>query len=163
VDNVLNKSIKELRRVMANLRSSPLNQLGFVGALQKMAEALGEEGITCHTDIDPELPKLDTHQENTAYLIIQEALNNVRKHSQGTRVNLRVYCRDNTISAEISDDGQGFDVPAVTNSAAALEHIGLQSMKERAEMLNGYLSIESKPGRGTSLAFTFPVSHLVQI
>ncbi len=163
VDNVLNKSIKELRRVMANLRTSPLKQLGFVGALRKMAETLGEEGITCHIDIDPGLPKLDAHQENTAYLIIQEALNNVRKHSQGTRVNLRVYCHDNTISVEISDDGQGFDVHAEMNSAAELEHIGLQSMKERAEMLNGYLGIESKPGRGTLLALTFPVSRLVQI
>ncbi len=163
VDSVLHKSIKELRRVIANLCASPLKQLGFVGALQQMAETLGEEGITCHTDIDPGLPELDAHQENTAYLIIQEALNNVRKHSQATRVNLRVCCHDNTISVEVGDDGKGFDVHAAINSTAALEHIGLQSMKERAEMLNGYLSIESKPRKGTLLAFTFPVSHLVQI
>jgi two-component system sensor histidine kinase DegS len=163
VDNVLHKSIKELRRVMANLRASPLKQLGFVGALQYMAETLDEEGITCHLDIDPALPKLDAHEETTAYLIIQEALNNIRKHSQATHVNLRICCRDNAISVEIGDDGKGFDVNTVVNSAVGLEHFGLQSMKERTEMLNGHLNIESKPGKGTVLAFTFPISHLVQI
>jgi signal transduction histidine kinase len=158
VENVLHMSIKELRRVIANLRTSPLKQLGFAGALHQMAETLSEEGITCHIDIDPRLPKLDTHEETTTYLIIQEALNNVRKHSQATGVNLSVHCQDNTIAVEISDDGEGFDMNEVMNSTVVLEHIGLQSMKERVEMLGGYLSIESKPSKGTSLAFTFPVS-----
>jgi signal transduction histidine kinase len=157
VENVLHMSIKELRRVIANLRTSPLKQLGFVGALQRMVETLGEEGITLHLDVDPGLPKLGAHEETTTYLIIQEALNNVRKHSQANGVKLSVRCHDDTIAVEISDDGQGFDVKEVMNSAVPLEHIGFQSMRERAEMLGGHLDIASEPGKGTSLAFTFPV------
>ena len=64
---------------------------------------------------------------------------------------------DIVVSVEISDNGQGFNVPEVVNSEIPLQHLGLLGMKERVELLCGNLSINSKPERGTLIGFTFPV------
>jgi two-component system sensor histidine kinase DegS len=122
---------------------------------------LNEDGIKCHTEIAGQLPKLTFAQESNTYWIVQEILTNVRNHSRATDVNLRVQFGDNTVSIEVSDNGQGFDPNRVMNSTIHPGQIGLLSMKERAELLGGYLSINSKPGKGTSVNFSFPVSFQV--
>ncbi len=164
LDNIrktLQRSVKELRRAIANLRPLPLEERGLVGALSQAAEVLNEEGIRCHTEIVGQLPELTFAQENTTYWIVQEVLTNIRNHSQATDVNLCIQFGDNTVSVEVSDNGQGFDPNQVMNSTIQLGHMGLLSMKERAELLGGYLSINSQPGKGTSIGFSFPVSSQV--
>ena len=161
IRKTLQRSVKELRRAIANLRPLPLEERGLVGVLGQAAEVLNEDGIKCHTEMVGQLPKLTFAQESNTYWIVQEILTNVRNHSRATDVNLRVQFGDNTVSIEVSDNGQGFDPNRVMNSTIHPGQIGLLSMKERAELLGGYLSINSKPGKGTSINFSFPVSFQV--
>ncbi|MFB0559042.1 MAG: ATP-binding protein [Dehalococcoidales bacterium] len=161
IRKTLQRSISELRRAIANLRPVPLEEAGLVAALHQAAEVLNEEGISCHTKVDGTLPKLTLAEESTTYWIVQEALTNIRKHSKASEVSLRIQFRDSTVSVEISDNGQGFNLNQVMNSATPLGHMGLLGMKERAELLGGYLSINSNPRKGTSISFTFPVSSQI--
>jgi len=158
IRKTLQRSVKELRRVIVNLRPLPLDEVGLVGALLQAAEILNTHGIRCDTDINEGLPKLNLAQEKTVYWIVQEALTNVRNHSSASNASIRMLFNDNIFSVEISDNGQGFKSEQVMNSTVELEHVGLLGMRERAEMLGGYLKINSTVGEGTSIGFSFPVS-----
>jgi len=158
IGKTLQRSVKELRRAIANLRPLALQEVGLVTAICQAAESLNEEGIRCHTEIDRELPKLTFTEETTIYWIIQEILTNIRNHSKASDVNLRVQFHDDTVSVEVRDNGQGFNPDEVMNSAMPLQHIGLFGMQERARLLGGYLSIDSNVGQGTVIRFSFPVS-----
>ncbi|MFC2071831.1 ATP-binding protein [Chloroflexota bacterium] len=159
----LQRSVKELRRAIANLRPLPLEERGLVGIVKQAAEVLGEDGIRCHTEMNGRLPKLSFAQESTIYWVVQEVLTNIRNHSGATDVNFRIQFGDNTVSVEVSDNGQGFEPDHIINNAIQPVHIGLITMKERAELLGGCLSINSGPGEGTSINFSFPVSSQVNI
>lgn len=157
IRKTVQSSVKELRRAIANLRPLPLEEIGLVGALRQAAEVLNEDGIRCHTEIAGQLPKLTFAQESNTYWIVQEILTNIRNHSKATDVNLRIQSGDNTVSVEVNDNGQGFEPNQIMNSSLQLGHMGLLGMQERAELLGGYLSINSQPGKGTSIGFSFPV------
>ncbi len=154
----LQRSVKELRRAIANLRPIPLEEVGLVDALRHAAEELAEEGISCHTEVDGQCPKLSFAEETTTYWIVQEILTNIRNHSGASDVYLRIQFGDTAVSVEVTDNGQGFNPDEVLSSAVPLEHMGLVGMQERARLLGGSLIINSNPGQGTSIGFTFSVS-----
>lgn len=158
IKDILRISITELHRVIDNLRPAPLEEQGLAPALHQVMKALNGDGIRCHINIDRTMPKLAPVEEITIYRITQEALTNAIKHSKATDVSLRIKSHGNIISVEISDNGQGFNVNQVMNSKIPLKHLGLLGMKERAELLCGNLSINSKPGEGTLICYTFSVS-----
>ena len=152
------RSIKELRRTIANLRPLPLEELGLVAAVRQAAEELAEDGITCRAEVDGSLPKLSTPEETTTYWTIQEILTNVRRHSGASEVTVRMQCRDGMYSVVVNDDGQGFAPGEVRKSERSAMHMGLIGMKERVELLGGHLTIDSDHGKGTTIRFAFPVS-----
>ena len=158
VAEILQKSITELRRIMGNLHPLPFEELNLIAVLRQAARVLKEEGITCRVEADRKLPELTLAEESAIYRIVQEALTNIRKHSQATEASLRIGCHDGTISVEISDNGQGFNPDEVMNNKIPLEHMGLLGMKERVELLGGHLCINSSLGEGTSISFAIPIS-----
>jgi len=152
------RSIKELRRTIANLRPLPLEELGLIAAVRQAAATLAEDGIICHTEVDKDLPGLSTPEETTTYRIIQEMLTNVRRHSGASEVTVHMQYRDGMYSVAVSDNGQGFAPEEVLNNEMSAMHMGLIGMKERAGLLGGCLTIDSGHGKGTAMRFTFPVS-----
>lgn len=155
VKNVLQNSIKELRRAIENLPLPPIEEMGLTGSIQRMIQKMEEEGIHCTIEIPDELPALTVAQEKTFYWLIQESLTNVRKHARASNVHIRIEYSGNTLSITIKDDGIGFDISRLMSSDLAVEHIGLFGMKERAEYLNGTIDIDSKPGQGTAIFLIF--------
>jgi signal transduction histidine kinase len=89
--------------------------------------------------------------ETAVYRLVQEALNNVSKHSRAGRAGLRVHESDSHIEIEVSDDGIGFDPNLVR------EGFGLVGMRERAALLGGKLSVSSDPGSGTRVNAEIPL------
>lgn len=158
--STVQKSIRELRRAIANLRPAPLEELGLVEAIRRTAAALEEDGINCTTQVDTALPKLSVAEENTTYWIVQEILTNIRKHSQADTVRLRIASHGHSFQIEISDNGLGFSPERIVSNDTPLTHMGLLGMKERAELLGGFLKVDSSEGKGTSVGFVFPVSSL---
>ncbi|MBL7165550.1 MAG: sensor histidine kinase [Dehalococcoidales bacterium] len=156
IERTLQRSVKELRRIIADLRPFPLEELGLITALHQMAAVLEEETINCRFEVDGVLPVLSPAEERATFGIVQEALTNVRKHSKATRVSLRLRFQEQTISVVIKDNGVGFNPKNIADNQLRPSHIGLLGMKDTAALVGAYLKIHSSPGKGTSVKFAFP-------
>lgn len=155
IATTLKQSVGELRRIIADLRPPPLEKLGLVPALQQAMIALEESGITCHFESRGEPPKLTPCEERAVFGIAQEALNNIRKHSGASNARLHLRFQDNAVSVEVKDNGHGFNPEDTIDNQLRPEHIGLLSMKDRAELIGACLKVDSRPGEGTSISLTF--------
>lgn len=166
IATTLKESVRELRRVIADLRPPALGELGLVGAIQQSAGRLKEQGIACRVDVHGEPPALTPAEERALYGVVHEALVNIRRHSNASRASVSLHFHAGIVSAEIEDNGRGFNPAEAMDPRARPGHIGLLAMKDRAEILGAALNINSAPGRGTvvSLAFT-PSSyrHLAEV
>ena len=116
---------------------TPFNKEGKVNA---RIEAAGSE------------QRLSTDVELTLFRIAQEALHNVRRHSQATEAVVRLEFADKKIALNVIDNGCGFEVPGVLGDLASSSKLGLIGMYERARLLGGTFSINSEAGRGTTVA-----------
>jgi two-component system sensor histidine kinase DegS len=151
----LKQSVGELRRIIADLRPPALEKMGLVPALHQAMSTLEEVGISCHFEHHGEPLKLSSSEERAVFGIAQEALNNIRKHSGASVAHLRLRFQDDVVSVEITDNGRGFIPENMLDNQARPDHIGIPSMKERAELIGACLEIESRPDEGTSISFTF--------
>jgi signal transduction histidine kinase/ligand-binding sensor domain-containing protein len=145
------QTLEEVRTISYNLRPHHLDQLGLTTTIRamidKIAESSGIEMSSELDDIDGVFPPAD---EITIYRIIQESLNNVVKHSRAGEAHVAVHCYEHHVEITIRDNGQGFASSAST--AGATHHgFGLKGLAERVHMLRGTHTIESRPGRGTTV------------
>ena len=144
----------DVRESIIGLRALPHRDRSLSEALQEFFDLWKEQsGISIHFSIDDGL-RLKPRVELQLVRIVQEALTNVRKHARATSVRVDIRRRDNDIVAVIGDDGVGFNLTARTRSENP--RFGLATMRERAESIGGRLSIESTPGRGTTVTFLMP-------
>jgi signal transduction histidine kinase len=136
---------------MAELRPAVLDEQGLEVALHNQVRAFeATSGVACaistglHSRLAPDL-------ETVLYRVTQETLNNVGKHSGASRVTVSLEAENGSVHLRINDDGVGFD-PASAAALLSEGHFGLAGMRERVEMVGGHLTIESAPGKGTSVA-----------
>lgn len=152
-------SLQEARRSVWNLRPSPLEDKKLVDAIRQELDRLAEEA-SWKTDfrLVGEAPALPGEIENGLYRIVQEVLNNVRKHAEASRVELSLSFDGDTIKLRIMDNGVGFD-PATVHSASVDGGFGLLGLQERARLLGGSLKIESARGQGTIMEIDVPITR----
>lgn len=149
---LLQQALKDMRLLVYQLRSSDLAQNGLTGALQSRLDAV-ERRAGIQVEFQPgSLAKLPERVEEQLYRIAIEALNNSIKHAQAARLWISIEQRIGCITLKIRDDGRGFNPAAPLNPGG----IGLKSMRERAESLDGQLIIESTPGCGTTVIVSIP-------
>lgn len=151
----LSTAIIEGRRIMQGLHPSTLDDLGLVDALEELgrnAARLGGWGIQLSLDLGEEDQQLDKIMNVTLYRIAQEALNNVCKHAEASRVTMKLWS-DQGIHLVIADDGGGFDPALMRETNGGW---GLRTMQERINLLHGTISIDSQFGTGTSIAIWIP-------
>lgn len=140
------EALKEMRRLIFELRPSVLNQAGLKGAISQRLKSV-EEQIGLVTAFEWRVnTRLDARIEEMLYGIAQEALNNVVKHAHAMNVTVYVIQNDNSLVMKIEDDGVGFILNEKEKGG-----IGLRTMRERADALNAELTIRSSPVGGTSL------------
>jgi signal transduction histidine kinase len=145
-------TLQDVRRLAVELRPKALDDFGLVAALQRLAETFAEQtGIRVHVQAVLGDSRLSGETETALYRIVQEALTNVIKHAQAQTVSVVLTRKDDRVVAVIEDDGRGFD-PADTSD----ERLGLLGMGERIALVNGQLSVESRPGEGTTIAVEVP-------
>lgn len=143
IRSTIEQSIKELRRIITDLHPPALNELGLVQALRQNVGVLQKEtGIACHFQAEGAPDQLSSSQEIAIYRVVQEALNNVRKHAGATELNVRLQFCPDEVFTEVRDNGKGFDLSQTMDSVSS-GRMGLLSMKDRAEMLGGSLKIET--------------------
>ncbi len=143
-------TLDETRSTIAGLRPSVLDDLGLSASLESLARSLSGHEVELSLE-DCELPD---HLETTLYRIAQEALQNVAKHAQARRVQLRLVRRDAHVMLEIADDGKGFDLADASGSQ--LTTYGLAGMHERADLVGARLVVNSDPGAGTVVQVILP-------
>jgi len=146
-------TLQDVRRLAMQLRPKALDDFGLVPALERLVQTFAEtSGI--RVDLEPQLgeERLPAEVETTLYRIVQEALTNVVKHAEASRVSILLVRRDGSATAVIADDGRGFD-PAT----APTDRLGLEGMRERAELHEGRLAVETAPGAGTTLVVEVPL------
>ena len=159
--SLLEKAMQEVRRISRNLRPSELDDLGLAAALRSLCGEFSERTGVVIELATARLPQnVPGEIELNLYRIIQEALNNIEKHSRATDVTLRLAREGSFLRATIRDNGRGFD-PLLTHHRAGKKNhgMGLVDIKERAAFVGGHCAVQSVPGRGTELAIAIPLNQ----
>ncbi|OGO45994.1 MAG: hypothetical protein A2W34_01275, partial [Chloroflexi bacterium RBG_16_64_32] len=144
------QGLVEARRAIRELRASPLEGLGLALALRHLSESAAERARLELDLVVPERIDLPPEVEQGLYRIAEEALANVGQHAGARRVSVRLERRGESLNLSIFDDGRGFDQQAGETG----DHFGLQGMRERARLLGGTFSLDSRPGAGTTVQVT---------
>ena len=150
IEELLNQVERQLRRYSHELRPTILDDLGWIPAIQFLAEGVSKRAhlaIQIKTTVAGRLPG---PLEIALYRIVQEALTNAAKHSKASRVWIRISQKAGIFCCSIEDDGVGFDLRAV-QSDSKRRGLGLIGMQERLNAIGGTLSIDSSRGKGTRL------------
>jgi signal transduction histidine kinase len=155
-------TIKETKRISANLRPTTLDDLGLMATIQwylrQFRRMYGNINVHYSTEIDerdvPEAMKI------IIYRIVQEGLSNAEKHSEAKKVKLQLKLTQDkhAITLILEDNGQGFNVEEILSSKDPLSGYGLTAMRERCEIFGGSFHIESRLGKGTKINAVLPIS-----
>ncbi len=153
--DILRRELGDMRAYISQLRPPILADLGLAGAIRDIADQVGGIlGITIAVDVDPAIDVLSDGSELVVLRIIQEALQNVRRHAEAQRVTIRAVPDADTWLVEIRDDGRGFDPDA--KPSGSRRAYGLQFMRERAESIGAQFEVRSQPGDGTTVRLSVP-------
>lgn len=150
--NIVQQSLKEVRKIIYDLRPSALDDLGLIPALSRYIKNFSEEtGIFVDFSVLSDYKRLSPEIEITCFRVVQEALTNIKKHSKAKNASVKFEFGMRFISIIIKDDGIGFDKENIGQG------YGLMGMKERVEILNGKFEISSFKNKGTQIYISIPV------
>lgn len=153
-------SLKELQRLISDLRPSHLDDLGLSAALRWYAGLIQEHSaLSVRVDINGEERDLDEVMKIAIFRIIQESLNNIIKHAHATHVNIHLQFEDKNVRINVHDNGIGFDLEGVRQRRSNRPSLGLVGMEERAALLGGSVCVRSRPGYGTEVEALIPYHH----
>jgi PAS domain S-box-containing protein len=155
---ILHRSIEETRRIYMGLRPSMLDNAGLLATLEWLRQECMKLYPQRHIELESGVAEKEIPENLKAniFRIVQEALNNIAKHSKAEWVDISLTKDVNEIELLISDDGVGMDTDTILQTTIA-RGLGLTSMRERAELTGGSFSIESTPGEGTTIRACWPI------
>lgn len=155
---IVRDSLKDIRRIIYDLMPMSLDDLGLIPTIQRLTINFEEE---TSISVDLEVNKNNEIKESiiqlTIFRIIQEALNNIKKHSKANNVSVRMDIGLDKIYLRISDDGIGFNVDEKIDSFNTKSGFGLYSIRERVDLLKGKIEIDSIIGKGTNIKVAVPL------
>ena len=148
---------EDLRRISLDLRPSILDNLGLVPAVRWLIEKVaGESEIKTKLFVEGRVRKLSSETELIIFRIIQEALNNVQRHSNATEAVLRLVYNPRIFKIVIKDNGVGFYLGRASSRITKKTRLGIMGMKQRVQSLDGDFEINSKLGKGTGISINIP-------
>jgi signal transduction histidine kinase len=164
VQQLVSQALREARALLFELRPIVLETQGLVSALETYVDQLSGEGAPLfHFDNGGFDGRLPPDVEATAFIVVQEAVNNARKHSNPENIWLTLSPEEGSLLLTVEDDGCGFDKDAADKNSKRGGHLGLVSMRERADLIEAQLSIESSPGEGTRISLRIPHGTLEEL
>jgi signal transduction histidine kinase len=162
IEDLARRTSKEIRHMLFTLRPLVLESQGLVAALKAMADKTKEtyqQNVLIQVE-EQLLPELEMGKQSVIFFIAEEAVNNARKHAQALQIWVTLKSLGQGIALlEIVDDGVGFDVEAVSHAYDKRGSLGLLNLRERTELVNGLLSIQSKPTQGTHIQVYIPLTE----
>jgi PAS domain S-box-containing protein len=154
--------LDDIYKLIYELRPTLLDDLGLVVAIRWLvANNLSAAGIKVVFKTTGQVRRLNSTVETTLFRVIQEAMNNMSRYAHAKNADIIVNFRKHMIRVRIKDDGAGFNVDEAISSKDRPRGLGLLGMKERVELMNGTLSIQSYPSNGTEIDFKIPLNKEV--
>jgi len=162
IEELAHRTTKEIRHMLFTLRPLILESQGLTAALEAMAEKMREtftQNVLVNVD-ELMLENMEMGKQGVIFYIIEEAVNNARKHASAVHIWVRLRSFETGIALlEIEDDGLGFDVEAVYKSYDQRGSLGMVNLRERTELVNGLLNVDSAPGKGTRIQVYIPLTE----
>ncbi len=158
----IREALDDLRKISRNLSPSVLNEFGVCTAINMLCNDFDGDIPSVKVGCAACISEIGLHDnlKLSIYRVVQEALNNARKHSGAQKVRVNLTEDEEGLQLEITDDGQGFDPDAPVQRSPVDGGLGLDSMRERVEFTGGKFRIDSEPGRGTTITALWPRSSL---
>jgi signal transduction histidine kinase len=161
MEDLARKTTKEIRHMLFTLRPLVLESHGLAAALIQLGEKMKEtHDQNVIVEAEPGLDqRLELNHQGVLFYIVEEAVNNARKHAQAEHIWVRLRVQGDVLGVEIQDDGVGFNVGAVDANYERRGSLGMVNMRERAEMISGIVRIDSAEGRGTRVMIYIPLTE----
>ena len=162
IEELTRRTTKEIRHMLFTLRPLVLESQGLTAALQAMAtktkEIYGQEVLV---KVDEKvLDGFEMGKQGVVFYIVEEAVTNARKHAKAPHIWINLRPLDQGIALlEVQDDGVGFDVAAVNRAYDQRGSLGMVNLRERTELVNGVLNLQSAPGKGTRVQVFIPLTE----
>lgn len=162
IEELAHRTTKEIRHMLFTLRPLILESQGLTAALQSMAEKLREtykQNIVI--DVNEKIvADMEMGKQGVIFYIVEEAVNNARKHAAASNIWVRLRQLEPGLALiEVQDDGIGFDVEAMNTVYDKRGSLGMVNLRERSEMVNGLLNIQSQPNKGTLVQVYVPLTE----
>ena len=153
---IADTAIGSVQKIATELRPAVLDSLGLCAAIEwQTRDFQKRSGIICRADIPGDEPIIDREAATAIFRILQESLTNVLRHAGATRVDIRLRQEEDHLVFEVQDNGCGIAPEAISNQMS----IGVTGMRERALLLGGRFTIQSRPGMGTVIEVHLPLAH----
>jgi PAS domain S-box-containing protein len=154
---MVEKSVEKVHQFARKLRPALLDDLGLIPALEAFMKSFTKQtGLRTNLTAFAAVERLDTSTRTVLFRVAQEALTNVARHAQASRVEVTIQKLQEGICMKIKDDGKSFQVDRVMHGKGG-KHLGLLGMRERLEMVSGSFEVESAPGTGTTITAKLPL------
>lgn len=158
---LVNKTTNDIRTLLFELRPLGLETQGLLMTLQQYVDRWRDPsgaGTKLRLEAPANMPRLPSEVEAAAFIIIQEAINNARKHARSDVITVYLYVEEDHFVASVRDRGKGFNLAAVEANYNNRGSLGLLNMKERARLIGADLRMRSEPGQGTTVELRIPLS-----
>jgi len=156
--DVLDQVLQQVRQFSLELRPPLLDDMGLGVALRWMGGQQAACGFALELAVPDDLPRYSPEVEITLFRIAQEALTNVVRHARAGLVTVSLRVKPGALEMIVADDGAGYDVAAARARASQGGSLGVLGMEERAQLMGGWLTIESRPGQGTRVQAWLPAA-----
>jgi signal transduction histidine kinase len=162
IEDLARRTTTEIRHMLFTLRPLILESQGLAAALKSMAEKTKEtfsQEVLIKVD-ENILQSIEMGKQGVIFYIVEEAVNNARKHAQAGHIWVNLRSMDQGLALlEIQDDGVGFDVGAINRSYDQRGSLGMVNLRDRTELVNGILDVQSVPGKGTRIQVYIPLTE----
>jgi signal transduction histidine kinase len=160
IEELARRTTKEIRQMLFTLRPLALESQGLVSALEQLGGKMKE---TYNQDVRVEAAPgvaddIEMGKLGVIFSIAEEAVNNARKHARANDIRVRLWREGDLLRMDVEDNGVGFDVAAMEASYESRGSLGMVNLHERAELVSGTMRIRSRPGQGTTVSLTMPLS-----
>ncbi len=168
IEDLARRTTQEIRHMLFTLRPLVLESEGLESALTTMATRMRDtyqQNVVIDVDAAV-IEQLEISKQTAVFYIVEEAVNNARKHASASKIEVHLKAMDSRNTPEVegiallevADDGQGFDMQSVTKSYDRRGSLGMVNLSERTELVNGLLQIKSAPGKGTRVRVYIPLT-----
>jgi signal transduction histidine kinase len=153
-------TMRSVRNISLDLRPTLLDEAGLAETLRWYIDRqVRSDSLEVGLSVSPELADLPLDVRTACFRIVQEALTNVVRHAGARRAQVQIRSSGSRIEIAVWDDGKGFDVDEAFQRARSGNSLGILGMQERAELLGGELVFESRPGSGTTMKASIPLTE----